>query len=91
VTFVDQFSTEIYPSTKLEDGNLNIFYSCGDKNFKFDLNQLYNGPEYILNLDSTKQNESSPNYFQFQKSREVQKYNSSLNSTECEQSILVPM
>ena len=74
----------MYPSPLIEDGNLNIFYSCGDKNFKFDLDQLYNGPEYILSLNSTKQNGSDTSYFQFQNAREVQKYRSSLDSTECE-------
>lgn len=28
-----------------------IFYSCGDKNFTFDLTELFNGPSYNLNVN----------------------------------------
>ena len=33
VTFLDRYNTDIFRSPLIKDGNLPIFYSCGDKNF----------------------------------------------------------
>jgi len=49
VTFVDKYDTNIYPSTDFEDGNVNLFYSCGDNGFIHNLNSFFYGPEYRLN------------------------------------------
>lgn len=32
------------------EADADIFYSCGDKNFTYDLTELFNGPSYSLGV-----------------------------------------
>ena len=54
VTFVDKYNLDIFQTSdeKIQKmgGVLNLFYSCGDTNFNFNLDQLYNGPEYGIEM-----------------------------------------
>ena len=52
VTFVDKYNLDVFYTSEEKiqkaGGILNLFYSCGDKNFIYNLDYLYNGPEYSI-------------------------------------------
>jgi hypothetical protein len=52
VTFVDKYNLDIFQTAegKIQQagGLLNLFYSCGDYNFNYNIDFLYNGPEYTV-------------------------------------------
>jgi hypothetical protein len=52
VTFVDKYNLDIFQTAeeKIQQagGLLNLFYSCGDYKFNYNIDFLYNGPEYTV-------------------------------------------
>ena len=50
--FIDRYNTQVYNRIdQLRDGNessINVFYSCGDKNFTYDVTKLFIGPDFIM-------------------------------------------
>ncbi len=64
VRFLDRYNIDMYKVENFPESQVDLFYSCGDNNYKFDISYLYNGPEYFLNINRP-ENITDGGYFKF--------------------------